>query len=238
MRIVTYNIRGGLGTDNIRSIERIAEVLQEIQADIVCLQEVHKRLPWSRLVDQPGWLRSALRYGCVFQANYRVGFGQFGNCILTRFPIVSNQSIRLPNECERRSVLRYPERRGLQKAVVVTEIGQLTILNTHWSLHSRDRIESSGVVADAAKEAKSPILLAGDFNAEDGSEEIIRLGNDAGLVDLGFENRLLTFTADQPKVRIDYVWGSEKIQAFSLRVWKTQASDHFPVVVDFEIALD
>ena len=45
MRVMTYNIRGGLGMDGHRSIERIGAVVRDAGADVVGLQEVHQRLP-------------------------------------------------------------------------------------------------------------------------------------------------------------------------------------------------
>src|SRR5262249_30699070 len=121
-------------------IERIAKVLQELAPDIVCLQEVHQRLPWSGMVDQPKNLARALDMTAMIQANYRVGIGRFGNCILTRLPIVSKEQFVLNNPRERRSILRYPEKRGLQTVRVKAGNGPLVVMNTHWSLDAQDRI--------------------------------------------------------------------------------------------------
>lgn len=52
MRIVTYNIRGGLGLDGRRSIGRVAETLRALRPDVVCFQEVHQRTPWGGLTDR------------------------------------------------------------------------------------------------------------------------------------------------------------------------------------------
>lgn len=43
MRVVTYNIRKSVGLDRKRKPKRILDVLNEIDADIVFLQEVDRR---------------------------------------------------------------------------------------------------------------------------------------------------------------------------------------------------
>jgi endonuclease/exonuclease/phosphatase family metal-dependent hydrolase len=45
IRLMTYNIRAGLGADDSRSISRIAEVNRAASAQVVCLQEVKRFLP-------------------------------------------------------------------------------------------------------------------------------------------------------------------------------------------------
>ena len=53
IRIMTYNIRGAIGMDNALSVERIAEVIRNANARVVCLQEVHTLRKVSKLGDQP-----------------------------------------------------------------------------------------------------------------------------------------------------------------------------------------
>ena len=56
MRIVTYNTRGSLGMDGLRSTRRIVETVRAVSPDIVCFQEIHQRLAWSGREDQPAIL--------------------------------------------------------------------------------------------------------------------------------------------------------------------------------------
>lgn len=219
--------------DGSRSIHRIADVLKEIAADIICLQEVHQRLPWSGFQNQPARLSRLLGKPVIFQANYRFGIGQFGNALLTSLPVLKQASIRLPNRVERSSILRKPERRGLLEVTLKTESGPVTILLTHWSLAAPDRMESASVTADRVKKLSLPIVLAGDFNGIPGSPEIEALQTRSGLRDAGREDGKLTFPAEQPDRRIDYVWHSNDMWLASTRIIETAASDHYAVVVDF-----
>src|SRR5205809_7438036 len=100
MRLATYNIRAGRGIDDRRSIQRVIDVLRGINPDVVCLQEVEKRLPPHVLEDQPAILSRALGMSVRFQANWRLAPGAFGNAILSRFPIVTYAEYTLPNDRE------------------------------------------------------------------------------------------------------------------------------------------
>lgn len=233
MRLVTYNIRGGLGMDDRRSTRRIGEVLQEIGADIVCLQEVHQRLPWSAFRDQPGHLARVVKSRVVFQNNFRVGLGGFGNALLTSRPILSRASHSLPNARERQRILKSLERRGLLEVVVETPGGPLVVLVTHWSLDAEDRMKSAEEIAARVEALKTPVILAGDFNAEADSAEMQRLRQETGLVDAGAAAAAATFPADAPRARIDYVLHSPELSVTPASVVDTQASDHRPVVVDW-----
>ncbi len=231
MRIVTYNIRGCLGIDGVRSPERIARVLRETRADVVCLQEVHQRLPDSGLQDQPRRLSRLLGMPVRFQCNYRMGWGRYGNAILTSLPVLDRTSTELPNRRERESILRLPERRGLLELVLDTDDGPLTVMTSHWSLHAEDRLESVQIVAARVRQRKGRIVLCGDFNAPPSAPEMGLLAAETGLADAGAAENAPTFPSDRPQSRIDYVWGSPDLALSALTVMQTQASDHLPIVV-------
>src|SRR5947208_1599418 len=93
---MTYNICGGLGMDGVRSIERIAAVIREAEPDLAALQEVHQRLPWSGMADQPRLLGRLTGLKVVFRASFSIGIGGYGNAWLTRLPVVRCTRHRLP----------------------------------------------------------------------------------------------------------------------------------------------
>jgi endonuclease/exonuclease/phosphatase family metal-dependent hydrolase len=232
MRLVSYNIRGGLGMDGRRSVERVADVLREIGTEIACLQEVHKRLPWSGMQDQPRRLARRTGMKALFQSNLKVGPGGYGNALLTNLPLFSRRSHILPNARERASILRSPERRGLLEVLLDAPSGPLAVLVTHWSLSAEDRLEEAEVVGEIVRGLSAPVILAGDFNAEADSPEIARLREITGLQDAAASTPEPTFPSDAPRARIDYVWHSPGIAVSRGRVVDTRASDHRPLVVE------
>jgi endonuclease/exonuclease/phosphatase family metal-dependent hydrolase len=233
MRIVTWNIRGGAGMDGRRSMARIADLLCAVDADVVCLQEAHRRTPWTCFEDQPARLADLLGMRPIFQNNLRVATGQYGNLVLTRLPVVSRTGWVLPNRGERssRPALQM-ERRGLLEVVVAVPEGLLAVLTTHWSLDAGDRLASAERAAARVHEAGGRVVLTGDLNAGPVSEEVTAFGELSGLVD-AVPGGPPTFPADAPRTRIDYVWLSRDLRCTHARVLETLASDHRPVVVEW-----
>src|SRR6476646_8033010 len=105
MRVISYNIRGGLGMDDRRDIRRIASVLREAAADVVGLQEVHQRLPQSGLADQQRALARATGMTCLFGPALDLGPGKYGNDVLASVPARRRAIHRLPGEGEPRAAL-------------------------------------------------------------------------------------------------------------------------------------
>ena len=218
--------------DGNRSIDRIADVLRPLNADVICLQEVNRRLPWSGFEDQPARLTKSLGMRALFQGNYKVGIGAFGNAILTALPVSRRLDVKLPNPRERASILRRLEGRGMMGAEVFTEGVHLLVLCTHWSLDPTDRSDAVSAVAPIFGDHAGPVVFAGDFNALDDTPEIRALIARIGLTDAGAREKALTYPSVDAASRIDYIWHTEDVRVDSLTVVESTASDHKPVVAD------
>ena len=74
MRLLTYNIHKGIGgRDRLYRLRRIIEVIENENPDLLCLQEVDRGVPRSRLHDQPKLLSEQFfSAGCTFQLNVRL----------------------------------------------------------------------------------------------------------------------------------------------------------------------
>ena len=130
MRVMSYNIRGGLGMDGHRDTARIAQIVGSQAPDVVCFQEVHQRLPWSGWVDQPRRLRRSLGLAFIFQANLPIGIGGYGLGVATHFPVLHVRRHRLPSA---------GETRGALEVEMETPEGAVTIFCTHWGLDREER---------------------------------------------------------------------------------------------------
>jgi endonuclease/exonuclease/phosphatase family metal-dependent hydrolase len=96
LRVMTYNIRWGMGVDGKFSLERIAGVIRESGADLVGLQEVERGSPRSRFRDEPCVIARELGMHVAFGGNLRLGSWQFGNALLSRFPLQAWRNVPLP----------------------------------------------------------------------------------------------------------------------------------------------
>lgn len=150
IRVLTYNIHRARGLDGVERLDRIVDVLGEVDADIVALQEV--------LARQATALAEATRMHAVFGPTRVLPQGPYGNLCLTRLPLVGHRSYSL--------TCRPLEPRGCLRADVEHGAGRLHVFNVHLGLGYAERIRQvhmlTGIVDRG--ELSGPRLLLGDFN--------------------------------------------------------------------------
>ncbi len=229
MRLVTYNIRAGLGMDNVRSIRRVGDVLRGLSPDIACLQEVDQRLPRSWPCNQPAFLARYLGMQAVFQRNINLWFGGYGNCVLSRPGIVNVRRHSLPGD---------GEPRGLLEVTIQLAEGELVVFCTHLALDEEVRVGQARRVGEIVRAASGVKVLCGDINDIRGSQTLSTLLQDSGLRDVGLEMGAQDIpTMHEPYLQcIDFVLADHRLQVNAYEVIHSDASDHHPVVVDMELA--
>ncbi|MFI4874737.1 MAG: endonuclease/exonuclease/phosphatase family protein, partial [Blastopirellula sp. JB062] len=97
LRILSYNIHHAEGLDDKLDLPRIAEVIKSVSPDFVFLQEVDRRVLRSGQVDQATELGKLTGLHSAFGGNIRLGAGDYGNAILSRFPLRELKNHPLPN---------------------------------------------------------------------------------------------------------------------------------------------
>ncbi len=234
VRVMTYNIRHGEGLDGRVDLERIAAVILNEKADIVALQEVDKGVERTNRLDLPEELARLTGMTCIFSNNHAYQGGEYGNALLTRFPVVrwTNHHYRM---------LRPGEQRGLLQAVLDVRGRRLVVLNTHLDFRADDSERWSSVqeIEEMVRQYRDlPVILAGDFNDVPDSRVWRRLAetfDDAWS--LAGDGDGFTIPADNPQRRIHYIWLSKYGGLVARRAWvpDTDASDHRPVVVELVI---
>ena len=237
MRLVTYNIHKGIGGGDRRyKLDRIVDVLAELDADCVCLQEVTVDLPRTRRHDQVGILAERFKpMTSIFQQNVKWRVGGYGNMVLSRWPVREQHRI----------ALRFQQKRprGAQLLVIDTPVGKLRLVNWHLGLSERERhwqvtklLHHETFRATAAR----PTIIAGDFN------DWRNVLDQPLLAAHGFRQvttpprRFRSFPAMMPVMALDKVFHHGGITIDAIKVWKNkltrQASDHLPVVLDFRLS--
>lgn len=230
-RVMTYNIHHGEGLDGRVDLPRIAEVIRRESADIVALQEVDKGVTRTDRRDLTAELAALTGLTGVFRNNFHYQGGEYGNAILTRFPVVAVTNLHY-------TMLRTNEQRGLLQVTLNARGRPLVVLNTHIDYRGDDSerlLNVEQIFAAAAGHAGRPILLCGDFNDTPGSRTHTRLKERfADAWELAGQGDGHSYPADQPRKRIDYIWLSPDARFKPVRAWipSTDASDHRPVVVE------
>jgi len=231
VRVMTYNIHHAEGLEGRVDLDRIAAVIRAAHADVVCLQEVDRNLPRTNNLDFPALLAQKLDMAVVFEPNYQLDGGDYGNATLTRFEIVSHENIHLPAPPGR-------EPRGCLRTTVRVEGQLLDVLNTHLGLGVAERKAQAAAIFDRL--GKGPTVLAGDMNEdEQGSALGILFGklSDTQAKETGPAR--FTWPANAPEVRIDFILVSEDVHVLSPAILVTAemavASDHLPYVADLSL---
>ena len=228
LRIATYNIRHGRGTDDVLDLDRTARAIATLDADIVALQEVDEKVGRSGGVDEAATLGRALGMHHAFGSFMNYDGGRYGLAILSRWPIESFESWRLPTGNEPRVALAID--------VDPPGIGPCTIVDVHfdWVKDDGFRFAQAEAVAERLSMLDRPWILLGDFNDTPDTRTRRLLGG-LGVEGRGPEGGSNTWPATGPTVDIDTIitGPGETWNAFEKRIGiEATASDHRPVVAD------
>src|SRR4030095_17235840 len=160
VRIVTYNIHKCRGMDRRVRPDRIVSVLQEMRADIIALQEVVSLEGGSPEQDQARFVAERLGFHFAFGENRRHQGGRYGNVLLTRFPIQSNQNFDIPAGGR--------EPRGCLRADVRFNENVLHVFNVHFGTRFFEQRKQTRKLIDGgiitSEDLSGPRIVLGDFN--------------------------------------------------------------------------
>ena len=190
LRVLTYNIHHGRGTDGKFDYERMAKVIAGLNPDVIALQEVDNKTQRASGVDIAEELGQRLKMNHVFGNALYFSGGQYGEAVLSRFPIADAKAHHLP--------YRFGNEPRTALEVRVTpdnEIPEFTFVGTHLCHQSSDTRWEQTQELDKLFSARSdlPVIMAGDLNARPGSKPMQVLLDKAWI------------DAVAPKSRIDYV---------------------------------
>ncbi len=237
VRVLVYNIHAGKDANGVDNLVRVAQIVRDSRADVVLLQEVDKETQRSGKVDQLSELRKLTGYYGAFGKTLDYQGGDYGIAILSRWPITADTLIHLPVEPpQHRSGVSY-EPRGALMASVERPGGVLRVINTHVDASREDtyRLQEAKTVLEIAGAARGHIettIIGGDLNAEPESAVIGLFGPAQwrdGFRECG-KGSGLTYPADVPVKRIDYLMLTGSTRCTTAEVLNTEASDHRPVL--------
>jgi endonuclease/exonuclease/phosphatase family metal-dependent hydrolase len=236
MRIVTYNIHRARGMDGRVRPDRVAAVLQEIEADVIALQEVLSidgSLPEK---NQARYIAETLGFHHALGENRRLRGGAYGNVVLSRYPLrtVRNYDISVSG-CERRGCLRTDV--GLPEGEVLhvfnVHLGLAFLERRHQGRQLVHRVLSDGVL-------KGPRVMLGDFNEWTRGLTSRLLGRQLESVNLRRHLRWgRTYPGLVPVLALDHIYFDSSLELEKVRLHRTRtalmASDHLPLVADLLI---
>jgi len=238
-RIITYNIHKGIGgIDRRYRPERTIETLGHYRPDVVLLQEVDDDVPRSRHDRQVDLLGDALELPHrAYQPNVKLRQGHYGNAILSRFPLeeVHDLELSIPLKKRRRAQIAKLRLRDAHD-----HSHTLVVVNCHLGLAEFERrIQLRRIVACESltrTHHHTGVIAAGDMNDVWGGVGRGTL-EPAGFVSAtGHTKTFPAFLPIRPLDRIYYRGDLLLHNAFVSRTAAArQASDHLPLVAEFEL---
>ena len=242
LRVATYNVHGCVGMDRQRSEARIAEVIAQLSVDIVGLQELDLSRRRSAGVDQTGIIAEQLGWHSHFYPAMRRGDEQYGNAIISRYPLMFRRAAELPGIAP----FFCRENRTAVGMDVETNLGAVHIVTTHLGLGWRERLLQAKLFTSvewhAAIADDIPLILLGDFNCLPGSRPhralISHLHDVRELVRA--KRPIGTFPTWFPALAVDHIFVNAALQPVSLTVHRSTvariASDHFPLIAELVLS--
>ena len=239
LRVATYNIHKGVrgvGPRRRLEIHNLGHAIEQLDADIICLQEVRKvhhgearyfthwpSLPQADFLAPDG-------YKAVYRTNAYTRGGEHGNAMLSRWPVLDHQH-------EDMSDHRF-EQRGLLHSEVLIQRLVIHVLVVHLGLIRASRMRQLAQLrryVERVVPAGLPLLVAGDFNDSRAlvERELAPLGLQAfaGPVHPTFPARL-------PLLQLDHVLARGMVPASIEvprgRIW-WRMSDHLPLIAEFSL---
>jgi endonuclease/exonuclease/phosphatase family metal-dependent hydrolase len=237
MRLLSYNIHKGIGgRDRRYDIQRIIDVIEQENPDVICLQEVDRLVRRSRYHDQPQLLArhfNAAAHLC--QTTVRLKTGGYGNVILSRWPLQSCHQISL------RFNSKKP--RGAQLVVVETPEGALQLVHWHLGLAEKERHwQVNHLLAHQLfrRAGELPVLVAGDSNDWRNTLAAGPFARHNFAQVTAPVSRFRSFPAYFPMGSLDKAFYRGDVYVHHARVVRSalakRASDHLPLVIDFHLS--
>lgn len=227
--VMTYNIHHAEGLDGKINTKRIADLILEQGASLVALQEVDRGVERTSGRDLISELANLTNMFYVFGKNINYQNGDYGNAILSKFPIASWNNHHY-------TMIREGEQRGLLIAEI--ENPNLIFANTHID-YRKDDSERVGNVAEILQLFKSnadkSVIICGDFNdtPESRTHNNMKFGFEDAW-ELAGDGNGFTYPAESAEKRIDYIFisksNSKIVRVENIMTIHSNASDHLPVV--------
>jgi endonuclease/exonuclease/phosphatase family metal-dependent hydrolase len=227
-RVATYNVHKCKGVDWRVSPRRIADVIFEIEADIVAAQEI--------LYSQAEAISSHLALPFFFGAARQHAGEPYGNAVFTRFPVISSGNYDL-------TVRAREPRQSLRVSVLLPDANPLHFFAVHLGTSFLERREQARrfVSAEILEEpdVKGARIVAGDFNEWTRGLATQMLGEHLQRADIvAHLKRRRTYPGVLPFMHLDHIYYDPAFHLRGMRLHRTRlallASDHLPLLADFD----
>jgi endonuclease/exonuclease/phosphatase family metal-dependent hydrolase len=223
VRVMTWNIHGGIGPDGLHDLERMLAVIQRADPDILALQEVDSR----RLKggEHPvALLKRVLGHHGIAAAAITTADGDYGQLLLSRWPLEDAvvHDISVPRREPRRAIA----------ATIHAPAGRLFIVAAHLGLSFVERRRQCAQMAELADQSELTTVVLGDFN------DWMWPGSVQNVLARRLPGRTnhRTFPARMPVLRLDRIYcrPAEALVSSMVDPAGADISDHLPLIAEID----
>jgi endonuclease/exonuclease/phosphatase family metal-dependent hydrolase len=216
---------------------RIAEVIRQLDADIIALQEVLSMEGEEGSLDQARFFANELGLHCAMGENRRLRGGGYGNVVLSRFPVRSsrNYDVSVPGR----------ERRGCLRTDLELTNGQIIhLFNVHLGTAFLERRHQARKLLEEellrSRNVEGPRVVLGDFNEWTKGLVTQMLKAEFQSADLRLHlQRTRTYPGFLPFMHLDHIYYDKALVLDAIHLHRTPmamvASDHLPLVAEFAV---
>ena len=240
--IGSYNILHGrdypyyLQTKEERiDLAQTASAIRDLKLDICGLNEVRNQENVAGLCHQAKEIARELGYYYAFGKAINHRGGEYGNALVSRYPILSTKVIPIVVPAEERIEGQAYEDRALLCAEILVDGQKITVLVSHFGLNADEMEKAVAVVRDVAAGCDTPLMLMGDLNFKPDSpfyDALCGIFRDTAAIG---EDPFHTFPSQKPDRKIDYVFISDAWETVDAYVPNVQYSDHRPYVTELKL---
>lgn len=224
IRVASYNMRKAIGTDRRRRPERTLDVLRELDADVIALQEADRRFGSRASAIPLHMIEEHSDYKPVAFDARDGSLGWHGNALLVRKNV----------DVLRKELLHLPslEPRGAVMADICLNGEELRVVGMHLDLSGLWRRQQAHYILHHldTRETAMPAVLMGDLNEWSARGGCLR---DFAHHPLAFANCGRSFHTRRPVVQLDRIMVTPGLGIDECGVHQSaaarKASDHFPV---------
>lgn len=235
LRVVTYNIHRSRGMDGRTLPQRAAGVLRSLNADVIALQEVVGAGPNDG--GQAEEIGAALGMGWVMASVRHLRGRQFGNVVLSRFPVSQHVQYDLS--------WRTCEPRCCQRVDLTVDNRTLHLFNVHLGTAFRERRDQSERLATIVSDRRiqAPKIVLGDFNEWSRGLATASLSERLQAIDVSQHlRRKRTYPGIFPLLHLDHIYYEGRVEIVGVEIPRTRqsliASDHLPFLAELKIGFD
>ena len=231
MKIMTFNTQHCLNfIEQKIDFQIMADAINALNPDIVGLNEMRDKGVDFEYDAQTSILSelTGIKHH-YFAKAIDLGGNPYGNALLSKYSIVSAQTILVPDP-NLRTGTEYYETRCLLKAKI--EHG-ITVLVIHFGLNTDEQKNAVKTVLDNIENEKC--ILMGDFNAVPEDDVLKPIRERMKDTADWFDTPLFSFPSDKPNRKIDYIFVSPDVEVISADIPAIVASDHRPHVATVNI---